>query len=326
MEADSESSIQEWKCEQQFPAHFSLRSPVMERQLKVDPPCQGRYYAEQVTFDGILITQSTFLIDEPTSLQSQVHGEAVSMLFFLKGDRVACHHADAEKIRFTHGCHNIYYASGKTCELELAPKDGILEFVEVNLSKAYYFRLFGSISAEQHSFAARIRKGQAGCMFDTHLQITPAMQWIINDIKQCKRNGCLKRLFLEARVLELLRLQVEQSQQQVKRKKRETQDNDLLIEARLILEQQMVDPPTISKLSKMVGLNEFLLKKGFKDMFGITIYGYVNQLKMQQARRMLVEEGKSVSETAYRVGYKNPQHFTTAFKRFFGILPSELKQ
>lgn len=41
---------------------------------------------------------------------------------------------------------------------------------------------------------------------------------------------------------------------------------------------------------------------------------------------MLLQKGKTVSETADLVGYKNPQHFTAAFKGYYGMLPSELKK
>jgi AraC-like DNA-binding protein len=47
---------------------------------------------------------------------------------------------------------------------------------------------------------------------------------------------------------------------------------------------------------------------------------------MEKVRNMLMEERMNVADVAYAVGYKNPQHFTTAFKRKFNILPSDLKK
>lgn len=46
---------------------------------------------------------------------------------------------------------------------------------------------------------------------------------------------------------------------------------------------------------------------------------------MRKARFLLEEERRSVFEVAQIVGYKNPQHFSTAFKRFFGLSPGQLK-
>ncbi|MEX2568569.1 MAG: helix-turn-helix domain-containing protein [Cyclobacteriaceae bacterium] len=46
---------------------------------------------------------------------------------------------------------------------------------------------------------------------------------------------------------------------------------------------------------------------------------------MHQARKRLLEERLSVYEVSEMAGYKNPQHFSTAFKKFFGFNPSRLK-
>ncbi|WP_103192391.1 helix-turn-helix domain-containing protein [Formosa algae] len=37
------------------------------------------------------------------------------------------------------------------------------------------------------------------------------------------------------------------------------------------------------------------------------------------------EQGYTIAETAYEIGYKNPQHFTAAFKKKYNYLPSKLK-
>ncbi len=46
---------------------------------------------------------------------------------------------------------------------------------------------------------------------------------------------------------------------------------------------------------------------------------------MNEARRLLLSGEMNIAEVADTVGYKNPNHFTTAFKKYFGFVPSELK-
>jgi AraC-like DNA-binding protein len=46
---------------------------------------------------------------------------------------------------------------------------------------------------------------------------------------------------------------------------------------------------------------------------------------MEDARRLLLEGEKTISEVSYWVGYKNPAHFTVAFKQYFGMLPSAIR-
>jgi AraC-like DNA-binding protein len=83
---------------------------------------------------------------------------------------------------------------------------------------------------------------------------------------------------------------------------------------------------TLSMIAREAGLNEFKLKKGFKELFGITVFGYVLQIRMNHALKLLNENHKSIKEIAYQSGYRNPAHFTTAFKKFHGLTPREAKK
>ncbi|WP_230658903.1 helix-turn-helix transcriptional regulator [Psychrobacter sp. I-STPA10] len=83
-------------------------------------------------------------------------------------------------------------------------------------------------------------------------------------------------------------------------------------------------PLTISGLARQVGINECYLKQGFKERTGQTIATYIRQLRLQQALRLLLDEGMSVQQTAYYVGYRDVGHFSQIFKKEFGYLPSEL--
>lgn len=157
------------------------------------------------------------------------------------------------------------------------------------------------------------------------MSMTMPMKWIIHLVRQNQRTGILKRLFLEAKTLELLMLQAEQAELRLNPVDAKSRQREALYEARAILERNLDHATTIKTLARMVGLNEFALKKGFKDTFQETIYGYVSKLKMQQARQMLLDGNKSINEVSALAGYKNPQHFTTAFKKYFGVLPSKLK-
>lgn len=97
-----------------------------------------------------------------------------------------------------------------------------------------------------------------------------------------------------------------------------------LIEARKILEASMAAPPSLTQLSKLIGLNEFDLKKRFKEEYGTTVFGYLGDVRMQYALNLLNKTDKTVGEISSLVGYKNPQHFSTAFKKKFGLNPSKL--
>jgi len=101
-------------------------------------------------------------------------------------------------------------------------------------------------------------------------------------------------------------------------------DRDKLIKARQILIQQIGEPITIKELSRKVAMNECYLKKGFKEMFGTTIFDFYQSQRMEHAKYLLYDKGLSVTEVASMLGYSSISHFSTAFKKHTGLKPCEL--
>ncbi len=101
-------------------------------------------------------------------------------------------------------------------------------------------------------------------------------------------------------------------------------DREKITMAREILIQHIGDPLTIKELSRKVAINECYLKKGFKEMFGTTIFDFYQNQRMEHARYLLYEKGLSVSEVSAMLGYSSISHFSTAFKKHTGIKPCEL--
>ena len=94
-------------------------------------------------------------------------------------------------------------------------------------------------------------------------------------------------------------------------------------EARDIIIDKMVNPPSLKELAHMVGTNEFKLKVGFRSIYGTTVYGYLSDYRMEQARKMLTVDRSRIKEVAVEVGYSNPSHFIAAYKRKFGVTPKQ---
>lgn len=97
-----------------------------------------------------------------------------------------------------------------------------------------------------------------------------------------------------------------------------------LYQARDFLLEDLTSAPTISEISRHVGLNQFKLKNGFKTLFDSSIYAYFQAHRMEYARELLREY--NVTETAMMVGYSNFSHFSCAFYKHFGILPRNARR
>lgn len=101
-------------------------------------------------------------------------------------------------------------------------------------------------------------------------------------------------------------------------------DREKIVKAREILLQHIGEPLTIKHLSRKVAINECYLKKGFKELFGQTIFDFYQGQRMEHAKYLLYEKGLSVTDVSSLLGYSSISHFSTAFKKHTGLKPCEL--
>lgn len=158
---------------------------------------------------------------------------------------------------------------------------------------------------------------------------TPAMNAVIHQIVTCSYTGLTKRLFLESKALELIALQLEHSvispKDDPSRPSLRPADIERLHQVKDLVRSHMRQPLSLMELARRTGLNEFKLKRGFRHLFGATVFGYLHQLRMEKSR-MLLEDGRlNVKEVSYAVGYMNQGRFSDAFKKQYGVRPSRYR-
>jgi len=101
-------------------------------------------------------------------------------------------------------------------------------------------------------------------------------------------------------------------------------DREKIALAREILLEHINEPLTIKELSRKAAINECYLKKGFKEMYGTTIFDFFQSQRMEHAKYLLYEKGLSVTDVSAMLGYSSISHFSTAFKKHTGLKPCEL--
>jgi AraC-like DNA-binding protein len=165
----------------------------------------------------------------------------------------------------------------------------------------------------------------------TRVSITsPAMQRVLWQIIRCPYQGLHKRMYLEGKALEVAALVLEE-EREVQQGQGSFSDLkpdyiDRLHRAREILRQNLHQPPSLMELARQVGLNDYSLKCGFKQVFGKTVFGYLHDYRMEQARQLLTSGEMKVEEVAQIVGYRDRSAFSKAFGRIFGVSPKNYRQ
>ncbi len=140
-------------------------------------------------------------------------------------------------------------------------------------------------------------------------------------------HGSASRFHLQGCGLELLALQIDRFTKEIHREKPLCRlDEERIRMAGDSLVRQMESPPTISALAAQVGVSSTKLKKGFKQVFDVSIGQFLLQHRMSRARELILNQQIDVTQAAFSVGYSNVSHFIRYYKKAFGVTPGRDKQ
>ncbi|QBG48304.1 helix-turn-helix domain-containing protein [Verrucomicrobia bacterium S94] len=157
-----------------------------------------------------------------------------------------------------------------------------------------------------------------------HGRANKKLQWLSEQISIASADELKGRMELEARSLEWISELVNQPTLAEKDDKEfgcSAHDAEALRKVAAYLEKHLEEEHSLADLCRRFYINEFKLKRNFKAMYGITVFGYLRELRFQRAEQLLREGELSVIEIANEVGYSNPSHFARGFQERFGMKP-----
>ncbi|WP_313386743.1 AraC family transcriptional regulator [Chishuiella sp.] len=311
--------------EKAYPNPITHDNSLTETITHLDHFGANGYYKE-IFFEGIHIGYGNAKLAREVNLGFETDFETIEMHFALKGKSSAIAEKFGKSISFDSYRHNIIYANGLCGEMKW--EEDIFQLCEINLAPHFFKRFLPENHKIYDSFRNTIEQQNSNLLNTQHYQITLQMHQIIHDITNCKREGIFKRMFLESKVIELLMLQLEQftynesfTTSTLKKK-----DTDKIHAVREYIINHIDSTYSLIDLAHLVGTNEFMLKKGFKELFGTTVFSFWNDLKMEKAKALLIDNQLNIGDVSYQMGYQNQRSFSAAFKRKYGILPSQIRK
>ncbi|HEY4653751.1 MAG TPA: AraC family transcriptional regulator [Cyclobacteriaceae bacterium] len=164
---------------------------------------------------------------------------------------------------------------------------------------------------------------------DTPAYISLQQHKALQNVFDCPMTGKMGQLMMETSVIQVVLWQLHtlfQHDDESRPAKVTSRDRDTALSVKEYLTRTFLDAHSLTGLARYFGTNTNKLMTLFKKSFGISIFEYISDLKMEYAKRLIQEEGKYITEVARILGYKNPHHFSAAFKKKFGIIPSAIKQ
>ncbi len=155
--------------------------------------------------------------------------------------------------------------------------------------------------------------------------LSPVMEAAIQRLLDCPFAGSLGQIYQESRAVELIALklaQIESSAVNIPAfNKLRLDDVERVQQAKNILIRDLENPPRLFDLARAVGTTHTQLNRGFRRIYGTSVFGYLRKMRLEKARHLLEKGKMNVTEAAIAVGYNSLSSFSRAFSTHFGMKP-----
>ena len=252
-------------------------------------------------------------------------GDNVNINFHIAGKLNTRFKGLNEELKMRPKTHNLVFSPAEG-DMNHVQANSELEMFHISFNKTFFADIIGCDDAWSEKVLNNLSFNRPFAGVKGTLEITPQMLLLIKKIRDCNTSGPFRNLMIQSATLELLGLQINQFRspkplcEEIK-----ADDAEKLHQLRTYLDAHFLDDLSLSQLSRICALNEFKVKKGFKLLFGITVFNYLREKRMEYAENLLLNSSLSVEEVAHMLGYEHAHHFSAAFKKHNNANPSKYK-
>lgn len=258
----------------------------------------------------------------PEEIRMEFDTEVLRFSFVLQGESVST--ADGqEDFDRSRGSVEIRHFREEATMLHLRP-GSVHRWVDIVLQPAFLRIALGNETDRLPERLRNVLTEPPQTMPCLGRSMTPDQFVAATQLANCPFNDAARIMYLKSKTLELLSHVLALRPADSQETRFSSYEIGCLNKARSVLVRDLESPPSLRDLARLVGVSETKLKRGFKALFGQTVYGYYRAYRMDHARRLLMESDASVSQVATAIGYTNISHFSAAFKTHHGIKPSAL--
>lgn len=297
------------------------------RQVMENTIDRGYDYCSTISMKGCFMMYALHRFEETRTVRSRQDTD-MAIMSFQMGGAIRVDEKNYEPYRyFENDLHITFYSTKRDLVFEAQP---VFENFRIFLAPENFLTLLAKFHGKFSKYSEMIRRSQPFNVFDAPLPITPKMKMVIREILAHEiADPVLSKVFYDTKITELFGCQLEQlhSIENCEHLPEITSaDREKISQARQILVQNIADPPTVGKLSRLAAINENKLKKGFKEIYGKSIYNYLLSFRIEKAIEMMANEKNTLDDIATEVGYGDAAHFSRAFRKVKGIPPGQFRK
>lgn len=156
----------------------------------------------------------------------------------------------------------------------------------------------------------------------------PELNFVFQQIRDCKAEGATLHLYLESKVLELLSLIIRGMEKKEESISVKLDHKDIRGLKRTVacMKKDLAAYPSGEKLAQTAGMSTARYRLAFRKYYGTTPYEYLKEMRLNQALLMLKNSDYRISVVALKLGYRNSGHFAKLFRNAYGIGPREYRK
>lgn len=309
----------------EYPIHtFSMGNELEENRVAIDND-YGKSTTRELKTCNFCIAESNIQCHDNCKLYSESEISDVFCFCAILHGNVTCYYKREEN--WIAGHANMLSAKEGMKGYHCFARNKPIRTVDFMLSPTYMERIANWYPHLFDSIVNRFLGEKSFRVFPENVKFCPEIRRLLDTMLDYKVAGNAAAMYLDSKVLEVLSLIICKTSQENCSACAcySSKDNDKLFHVKTIIEQRYQESLSLHQLALMAGTNVCKLKTGFKALFGTTVFEYLFDYRMELACKYLLDTELSIQEIADRIGYEYHSHFSTAFKRKFGLSPLEYR-
>jgi AraC-like DNA-binding protein len=226
------------------------------------------------------------------------------------------------KLKFKEGQFNLTYLPFVNTKLELDKGEHIsfcIEYTKEYLSK------FSPYLPSLEKFLENADKNKPCLLSKVNLYASDKMMRVMKDILEAEDEKEINEFYIEGKAKELLVLAMRRMKKITENSMRKN-DIERIENIHDWIKDNVTNYASLHGIAKRFGLNVNKLNRGFKQLYGLTVFDFVLKIRMEKASLFLKDTDKPITEISFELGYTRVSAFTRAFKKHFGYNPNMLRK
>lgn len=266
--------------------------------------------------------QATYQIKKPVRLMISINQQYLGFLFVLR-NRLKYYLKGLNAMEVREHQYDLFYAPSIQLEYDFDSETYVVcGFNFKTKSFMGWSKLFKPLQSLMTSVDARVPFR----MMNTPANSNSAMILSLFSILHCGFSGQIKKRFQQIKISEITLYALQNTSLNDHDFERKFVEIKKMIEIKEYLLNNLTKPGTTHQIALRFGINDFKLKKSFKHVFATSIYAFLLEERLLNARLTILETDLPLKQIAEQAGYSELAPFSNAFKSKFGVSPSTLRK